>query len=95
MANSKKNKKRTSKIIAISVLLIDASCTYIVLYLCWLSIKLQFSGSLPYLTTLIGALQASSAVILSFYFNKSKAENVQGGITFESAVSKNFVENDL
>lgn len=75
-----------SKLIALLVLLVDGSATYIVLYLCWLSIQLQFEGGLPYLTTLIGALQAATAVVLSAYFKKSKAENVKGGIIYAAAM---------
>ena len=36
-----------SKLIALGLLVIDASATYIVLYLCWLSIRSQFTGSCP------------------------------------------------
>ena len=82
-----------SKLIALGILAVDGSCTYIVLYLCWLSIKMQFTGSLPYLTTLIGALQASTAVVLTAYFGKSKAENVKGGITYDAALGAE--NNDL
>lgn len=74
-----------SKVIALGLLAVDASATYIVLYLCWLSIRCQFTGSLPYLTALIGALQAATAVVLGAYFNKSKAENTKGGITYDAA----------
>lgn len=75
-----------SKLIALGVLLVDGSATYIVLYLCWLSIKLQFSGSLPYLTTLIGALQAATGYILGHYFKKATVENSKGGITYDAAL---------
>ena len=75
-----------SKLIALLVPLVDGIATYIVLYLCWLSIRLQFSGSLPYLTTLIGALQAATAIVLSGYFAKAKAENTAGGITYDAAM---------
>lgn len=75
-----------SKLIALGVLVVDASSTYIVLYFCWLSIKLQFSGSLPYLTTLIGALQAATGYVLGHYFKKSTAENTVGGITYDAAL---------
>lgn len=74
-----------SKLIALGVLLVDGSATYIVLYLCWLSIKLQFSGSLPYLTTLIGALQTTTGYILGHYFKKATVENSRGGITYDAA----------
>ena len=69
-----------SKLIALGVLAVDASATYVVLYLCWLSIRLQFSGSLPYLTTLIGALQAATGYVLGHSFKKSCAENTRSGI---------------
>ena len=84
----KPEKKRltVSKLIALGILAVDASSTYIVLYLCWLSIKLQFSGSLPYLTTLIGALQAATGYVLGHYFKKSTAENTKGGITYDAAM---------
>lgn len=81
-----------SKVIALGLLAVDASATYIVLYLCWLSIHCQFTGSLPYLTALIGALQAATAVVLGAYFNKSKAENTKGGITYDAVLTR---EGDL
>ncbi len=79
-----------SKIIAFGVLALDAVATCAVLWFCYLSITLAFTGALPYLTTLIGALQASTAVILGAYFNKSKAENTQGGITYETTVKRDL-----
>ena len=82
-----KKRLSASKLIAFGVLAVDASCTYIVLYLCCLSIKLQFGGSLPYLTTLIGALQAATGYVLGHYFKKSAAENRRGGIVYDSAMN--------
>ena len=76
-----------SKLLACGVLLTDMTATYLVLFFCWLSIMRGFSGSLPYLTTLIGALQASTAVVLSAYYSKSKAENTQGGITYDAVIN--------
>lgn len=84
-----KKRLTASKLIALGVLAVDASCTYIVLYLCWLSIKLQFSGSLPYLTTLIGVLQAATGYVFGHYFKKSTAENTKGGITYDAALGNN------
>lgn len=49
-------------------------------------ITLNYLGSLPFLTTLISVIWAAYGTSISFYYNKAKAENVQGGITFESAV---------
>lgn len=75
-----------SKWIALGILLVDASSTYFVLYLCWLSITRQFTGSLPYLTALIGAMQAATGYVLGHYFKKSTAENTVGGITYDAAL---------
>lgn len=83
-----------SHLIALGVLLVDGSATYIVLYLCRLAIMLQFQGALPYLTTLIGALQAVTGVVLTAYYNKAKAENTKGGITYDTAM-KTPDEGDL
>ena len=81
-----KRRASTSRLIALGVLAVDGVSTFAVLYLCWLAITTQYEGALPYLTTLIGALQASTAIVLSGYFFKSKAENTQGGITYDTAM---------
>lgn len=93
----KKKAWTTSKVIAIGVLAMDAVATLAVLALCGLAIVRQFQGALPYLTTLIGALQAVTGVVLGAYFNKSKAENTKGGIVYDTAlgVSDSDTINDL
>ena len=85
----------TSKVIAIGVLLMDAMATLAVLALCGLAIVRQFQGALPYLTTLIGALQAVTGVVLGGYFNKSKAENTKGGIVYDAALGVSNSDTDL
>ena len=84
----KPNGPATSKVIALGVLLMDAVATLAVLALCGLAIVRQFQGALPYLTTLIGALQAVTGVVLGAYFNKSKAENTKGGIVYDDAMRR-------
>ena len=81
-----KRRLSASKLIALAVLLVDGSATYIVLYLCWLAIVRDYAGALPYLTTLIGALQAATGVVLTAYYHKAKAENCKGGITYDAAL---------
>ena len=76
----------TSKFIAVGILLVDGSATYIVLYLCYLAIVRDYAGALPYLTTLIGALQAVTGVVLTAYYHNAKAENTKGGITYDAAL---------
>ena len=82
----------TSKLIALGVLLMDAVATLAVLALCGLAIVRQFQGALPYLTTLIGALQAVTGVVLAAYFGKSKAENTKGGIVYDAALGVSAAE---
>ena len=83
---AKRSRKTTSQTIALCVLKVDAAATFAVLGLCGLSIVRRFEGALPYLTTLIGALQAVTGVVLGAYFNKSKAENTKGGIVYDTAL---------
>lgn len=85
----------TSKVIAIGVLVMDAVATLAVLALCGLAILLRFECALPYLATLIGALQAVTGVVLGAYFNKSKAENTKGGIVYDTALSVPDSDTDL
>ena len=93
----KPERKRTttSKVIALGVLLMDAVATLAVLALCSLAIVRRFEGALPYLTTLIGALQAVTGVVLGSYFNKSKAENTKGGIVYDTAMGVSNSDTDL
>ena len=85
----------TSKVTAVGVLLMDAAATLAVLTLCGLAIVRRFDGALPYLTTLIGALQAVTGVVLGAYFNKSKAENTKGGIVYDTALGVSESGTDL
>lgn len=88
MSGKRLNRPRlsASKLIALGVLAVDGTATYAVLALCGLAIVRQYEGALPYLTTLIGALQAVTGVVLGAYFNKSKAENTKGGIVYDAAL---------
>ena len=90
-----KRRLSASKLIALAVLLVDGSATYIVLYLCWLAIVRDYAGALPYLTTLIGALQAVTGVVLTAYYHKAKAENTKGGITYDAALGVSNSDTDL
>ena len=80
-------KKTTSQKIALAVLWVDAAATFCVLALCFMSIYNGFEGALPYLTTLIGALQAVTGIVLASYFRKSSKENCKGGIVYDSALA--------
>ena len=95
MSGRRSKRPSTSHIIAIGVLLVDAAATFAVLALCALAILRNYAGALPYLTTLIGALQAVTGVVLTAYFGKSKAENTKGGIVYDAALGVSNSDMDL
>ena len=95
MSGRRSKRPSTSHIIAIGVLMVDAAATFAVLALCALAILRRFDGALPYLTTLIGALQAVTGVVLTAYYGKSKAENTKGGIVYDAALGVPNSDTDL
>ena len=95
MSGRRSKRPSTSHIIAIGVLMVDAAATFAVLALCALAILRDYAGALPYLTTLIGALQAVTGVVLTAYFGKSKAENPKGGIVYDTAIGVSNSDTDL
>ena len=95
VGKTERKRATTSKVIAIGVLIMDAVATLAVLALCGLAIVRRFEGALPYLTTLIGALQAVTGVVLGAYFSKSKAENTKGGIIYDTALGVSESDTDL
>ena len=95
MSGRRSKRPSTSHIIAIGVLMVDAAATFAVLALCTLAILRNYAGALPYLTTLIGALQAVTGVVLTAYFGKSKAENTKGGIVYDAALGVPNSDTDL
>lgn len=95
MSVRRSKRPSTSHIIAIGVLIVDAAATFAVLALCALAILRDYAGALPYLTTLIGALQAVTGVVLTAYFGKSKAENTKGGIVYDTALGVSNSDTDL
>ena len=95
MSGRRSKRPNTSHIIAIGVLMVDAAATFAVLALCALTILRNYAGALPYITTLIGALQAVTGVVLGAYFSKSKAENTKGGIVYDTALGVSESDTDL
>lgn len=47
-----------------------------------------YLGSLPWLSTMVAFPWGAYGVSQAFYYNKSKAENTQGGIKFESMIQQ-------
>lgn len=55
-------------------------------------IKEGFTGSLPWLSAMVGLPWTAHGIVCSFYLNMAKSDHKQGGITFETAKAANFVE---
>lgn len=83
----KRKQEQFSKRLAKIVITGDILLSIIILALCALSIIQQYTGTMPYLTALIGVYNAATGYVLGKYMDKSKAENTVGGIVYESAMS--------
>lgn len=66
-----------SKLILVFETVLVAIVSGFVLFFCYLSITSDYSGSLPYLTTMITSVWAAYGASISFYQNKSGKENVK------------------
>ena len=49
-----------------------------------------YTGSLPWLSAMVGLPWTAHGVVCSFYLNMAKSEHRAGGVTFESAKAANF-----
>lgn len=52
-----------------------------------------FTGSLPWISALVGLPWSAHGVVCSFYLNMSKSDHKEGGITFEAAKANSFAED--
>lgn len=57
-------------------------------------IRKGYTGSLPWLSAMVGLPWTAHGVVCSFYLNMAKAEHKAGGITFESAKAAGFQRPD-
>lgn len=49
-----------------------------------------FTGSLPWLSAMVGLPWSAHGVVCSFYLNMAKSDHKEGGITYEAAKVNNF-----
>lgn len=89
-----KKKIGFTNLTAVFVLLEDAAITGAVLALCYLCIKLGYTGTLAFLSALIALQQVKSTVVITAIVNKSKAENTQGGIVYDAALKSQNQNQD-
>lgn len=64
-----------SKLVVYLMTILVAWISYKVIGFAEIAITTQYTGSLPFLTTMISAVWAAYGTVLSFMFNKSKKEN--------------------
>lgn len=53
-----------------------------------MAITSDFSGTLPWIATMVTAAWGAYGTSAAFYYNKAKAENTKGGVVYESALQK-------
>lgn len=58
-------------------------------------IKRGYTGSLPWLSAMVGLPWTAHGVVCSFYLNMAKSDHKEGGITFEAAKAAGFQSAEL
>lgn len=53
-----------------------------------------YIGSLPWLSAMVGLPWTAHGVVCAAYLNMSKSDHKTGGITYEAAKAKGFIESD-
>ena len=90
----KTRKLDTSKRIALVTfwggMLIIEEC----LLLMWYAIHNGFTATAAYLTAAVGVAEGMITLVARKYLSLAQADHSSGGITFESAKSKNFKQSD-
>ena len=65
------------------------------LALAFYCIRKDFSGSLPWISAMVGLPWTAHGVVCSFYLNMSKSDHREGGITFEAAKATGFQTDEM
>ncbi len=53
-----------------------------------------YTGSLPWLSAMVGLPWTAHGSVCAFYLNMAKSDHSEGGITFETAKANNFTTGD-
>lgn len=61
--------------------------------LAFLCVRLGYTGSLPWISSMVGLPWAAHGTVCAFYLNMAKSDHREGGITFESAKAKSFASD--
>jgi EamA domain-containing membrane protein RarD len=87
-----KKKKEFSKIIIIQESVLIWVVTLAFLGLAYLCVLNGYDGSLPWLTISLASPWAAYGISQAYYYNKAKAQNTTGGITYEMAMKQDKEE---
>lgn len=60
------------------------------LLLAFYCIRTGYSGSLPWISAMVGLPWSAHGVVCSFYLSLCKSDHKRGGITYEAAKAANF-----
>ena len=60
------------------------------MFLAFYCIHTGFTGSLPWISAMVGLPWAAHGTVCSFYLNMAKSDHSEGGITYEAAKAANF-----
>lgn len=63
------------------------------LFLAFYCIRKDFTGSLPWISAMVGLPWSAHGVVCSFYLNLCKSDHREGGITFEAAKAQGFSQS--
>lgn len=94
MANrmKKKNKREFSKSLLVQESFLIWIITLSFIVMAFICISNGYFGELPWLAVLCSCAWAAYGVSQACYYNKSKAENTQGGIKYDSVMALMNVE---
>lgn len=83
--------KKVTLLIVLVSFIVTQEC-FALMYLC---IKNGFTATAAWLTAAVGLAEALAGLGINGYLGLAKANNTEGGITFEAAKAKNFVEHSV
>lgn len=89
MRNEKKQQEFSKKLIS-DIRLLLWVVTLGGLVLAAYCIRKGYTGSLPWLTAMVGLPWTAHGTVCAFYLNLAKSDHKEGGITFEAARAAGF-----
>lgn len=83
-----KPKQAFSKVLLIQESILIWIVTLAFIVLAFLCVFTGYLGSLPWVAVMVTAAWGAYAVSQAGYYNKSKAENITGGLVYEATMTK-------